>query len=81
MLTTEVSIDRTGAVREIGPIVSDNSSLNDEARRRIAAMRFTPFVENGAPVQVLSRITLAFKTVRPDGPTASAANAATPATN
>jgi hypothetical protein len=31
VLTTEVSIDRTGAVRETGPIVSDNSSLNDAA--------------------------------------------------
>ncbi|MGA2252235.1 energy transducer TonB [Terracidiphilus sp.] len=70
VLTTEVSIDRTGAVRETGTIVSDNQSLNDAARTRIEAMRFKPFVLNGAPVQVLSRITLAFKTVRPDTPVA-----------
>ncbi len=70
VLTTEVSIDRTGALREIGPIVSDNSSLDNAARQRIEAMRFKPFLLNGAPVQVLSRITLAFKTVRPETPTA-----------
>ena len=70
VLTTEVSIDRTGTVREVGPIVSDNSSLNDAARKRIEAMRFTPFLLNDAPVQVLSRITLSFKTTRPDIPTA-----------
>jgi Gram-negative bacterial TonB protein C-terminal len=70
VLTTEVLIDRTGAVREVGSIVSDNSSLNDDARKRIEAMRFTPFLLNGAPIQVLSRITLAFKTTRPDTPAA-----------
>lgn len=66
VLTTEVSIDKAGAVREVGPIISDNSSLNDAARKRIQSMRFTPFLLNGAPIQVLSRITLAFKTVRPE---------------
>jgi Gram-negative bacterial TonB protein C-terminal len=66
VLTTEVSIDRTGAVRETGPIVSDNSSLDDAARKHIEAMHFRPFLLNGAPIQVLSRITLSFKTVRPD---------------
>jgi hypothetical protein len=67
VLTTEVSIDRTGKVREIGTIVSDNPAMNGAAREQIAAMRFTPFVIDGVPVQVLSRITLAFKTKRPTG--------------
>jgi hypothetical protein len=38
--------------------------------KRIEAMRFKRFLLNGAPIQVLSRITLAFKTVRPDTPAA-----------
>jgi hypothetical protein len=65
VLTTEVSIDRTGKVREIGTIVSDNPGVSGAAREQIAAMRFTPFVTDGVPAQVLSRITLAFKAARP----------------
>jgi hypothetical protein len=67
VLTTEVSIDRTGKVREIGTIVSDNPAMNGAAHDRIAALRFNPFVIGGMPVQVLSRITLAFKSTRPTG--------------
>jgi hypothetical protein len=67
VLTTEVSIDRTGRVREIGTIVSDNPGADDAAHAQIAGMRFTPFVIDGLPVQVVSRLTLAFKTTRPAG--------------
>ncbi|UWZ82222.1 energy transducer TonB [Occallatibacter riparius] len=67
VLTTEVSIDRAGKVREIGTIVSDNPAMNGAAHEQIAAMRFKPFVIDGVAVQVLSRITLAFKTARPTG--------------
>jgi hypothetical protein len=67
VLTTEVSIDRTGKVREIGTIVSDNPGVNGAAHDQIAALRFAPFVIGSMPVQVLSRITLAFKTTRPSG--------------
>jgi len=65
VLTTDVAIDREGKVQEIGTIVSDNPGMSEAARQQIAAMRFKPFIENGFPVQVYSRITLAFKTVRP----------------
>lgn len=67
VLTTEVSVDESGKVREIGVILSDNPGMNEAARAQIAAMRFSPFLLNGAPVQVFSRITLAFKTSRPQG--------------
>jgi hypothetical protein len=67
VLTTEISIDRTGAVREIGTLVSDNPGVDDAAHEQIARLRFTPFVANGAPVQVFSRFTVAFKTTRPAG--------------
>jgi hypothetical protein len=66
-LTTQVVVDRTGQVREVGTIVSDNSGLADAAREQIASFRFSPYLQNGVPIQVVSRITLSFKTVRPAG--------------
>jgi hypothetical protein len=67
VLTTDVIIDRAGNVQEIGTIVSDNPGMSEAARQQIAALRFKPFIVNGDPVQVCSRITLAFKTARPQG--------------
>jgi hypothetical protein len=56
-----------GKVREIGTIVTNNPGVSDAARAAVAAMRFDPYLENGVQVQVVSRITLPFKTVRPAG--------------
>lgn len=67
VLTTDVAIDREGKIQEIGTIVSDNPGVSEAARQQIAGMRFKPFLDNDVPVQVYSRITLAFKTVRPQG--------------
>jgi hypothetical protein len=67
VLTTAITVDRMGKVRQVGTIVSDNQALNDTAREFIASMRFTPYVENGVPVQVVSRVTMPFKSVRPAG--------------
>ncbi|HTB95734.1 MAG TPA: hypothetical protein VK716_01900 [Terracidiphilus sp.] len=66
-LTTAVTIDRSGKVRQIESIVADNPGVNNVAQTQIAAMHFKPFVLNGIPVQVVSRVTLAFKSVRPPG--------------
>jgi hypothetical protein len=66
-LTTEIVVDRTGKVRDVGPIVSNNPGVNDTARQVIGAMQFKPYVEDGVPVQVLSRITMSFKSARPSG--------------
>jgi len=65
--TTEVVIDREGKVRDVTSIVTQNNALGDVARQYIESMRFKPFLLNGEPVQVVSRITLGFKTVRPAG--------------
>jgi hypothetical protein len=65
--TTKITIDRKGKVREIGTIVANNSAVDDVARAYAAAMQFKPYLENGAPVQVVARITLPFKTTRPAG--------------
>jgi Gram-negative bacterial TonB protein C-terminal len=66
-LTTSVVVDRMGAVRELGTIVSANPILSDSARQFILAMHFKPYLRNGEPVQVVSRVTLPFKTTRPAG--------------
>ncbi len=62
--TAEVVVDREGKVREVGTVVSANNDLNAFVRAQIEAMHFRPFVLDGAPVQVLTRITLSFKTSR-----------------
>ena len=66
-VTTEIVVDRAGKVRETGSIVSDNPGLSETAGKAIAAMRFKPYLQDGVPVQVVSRATLSFKTVRPEG--------------
>lgn len=66
-VTTQLVVDREGKVRQIGTVVSDNSGVNDMGRQAVKAMRFKPFLTNGVPVQVMSQITVPFKTVRPTG--------------
>ena len=66
-LTTTITVDRSGKVREVGTIVSNNPGVNDTARQTIAAMQFQPYLQDGVPVQVVSRITMAFKSARPAG--------------
>ena len=65
--TTQVVVDRDGKVREIGALVSDNPALNEAGKQAVAAMRFMPFLAGGVPVQVISQITIPFKTVRLGG--------------
>ena len=65
--TTEIVVDRQGSVREVGIILADNPGIEDAASEQIAAMRFSPMTVDGLPVQVVSRLTFPFKTVRPPG--------------
>ena len=66
-VTTQVLVDHIGNVREIGTIVSDNAGVSEVAGKAISAMRFKPYMQDGVAVQVVSRITMPFKTVRPAG--------------
>lgn len=66
-ITTEIVVDRSGTVRELGSILSDNPGLSEAAGNTIGSMRFQPYVQDGVAVQVVSRITMPFKTVRPAG--------------
>jgi hypothetical protein len=65
VFSTEVVIDRTGVVREVGTIVSDNPGIGEAAKEYISGLRFTPYEEHGIPVQVVSRFTMAFQSERP----------------
>jgi hypothetical protein len=66
-VTTTIVLDREGKVRQIGAVISENSGVNDAGMQAVAAMRFKPFLNDGTPVQVMSQITIPFKTVRPAG--------------
>jgi hypothetical protein len=66
-ITTAIVVDRSGKVRDVGSILSDNPQLSETAGKAIAAMQFKPYLQDGIAVQVVSRITMAFKTTRPSG--------------
>jgi hypothetical protein len=65
--TTEVVVDRAGKVRYVGTIACDNPALSETFGKTVAAMQFNPFTEGGTAVQVVSRITMPFKSARPAG--------------
>ncbi len=66
-VTGRIVVDRAGNLREIETIVSENSGVNETGKHAITAMRFKPFVVDGTPVQVMSQISVPFKTTRPVG--------------
>jgi len=66
-VATTITVDRDGKVRNAEVMVSENMGIADAGRQRILAMRFKPFIQNGAAVQVVSQITVPFKTTRPIG--------------
>jgi hypothetical protein len=66
-ITTKIVVDRTGKVRELGSILSDNPGLSETAGKAIGSMQFKPYLQDGVAVQVVSRMTMPFKTVRPAG--------------
>ena len=66
-VTSQIVVDREGKVRQIGTLVSENSGVNEAGKQAIATMRFKPFAVNGVPVQVMSQLTVPFKTTRPAG--------------
>jgi hypothetical protein len=63
-----VSIDRTGNVREVRPIRTDNERSNDSARNQIMKWKFRPSVKDGIPVQAEAVLTFPLNT-REFGPT------------
>jgi hypothetical protein len=66
-ITTKIVVDRAGEVRDVSSVLSDNPALSEFVSKSIWAMQFKPYLQNGEAVQAISRITMAFKTVRPAG--------------
>ena len=63
----EITVDRQGRVREVESPVSDNPGLDRAFVEKVMAMQFSPYMVDGRAAQVVSTITLPFKTTRPAG--------------
>jgi len=56
-----VSIDRSGQVREVWPLASNNPELNETARGQLLHWQYKPY-NNGGPSQMEAVLTFAFAT-------------------
>jgi outer membrane biosynthesis protein TonB len=60
-MSVYVSVDRSGHVREMWPLVSNNLELNDAAREQLLHWQYKPY-NNGGPSQMEAVLTFAFST-------------------
>ena len=61
VMSVYVSVDRSGHVREVWPLVSNNLQLNDVARQQLLQWQYKPY-NNGGPSQMEAVLTFAFAT-------------------
>jgi len=61
VMSVYVSVDRSGHVREMWPLVSNNLELNDAAREQLLHWQYKPY-NNGGPSQMEAVLTFAFST-------------------
>jgi hypothetical protein len=61
VMSVYVSVDRTGHVREVWPLVSNNLELNQAAREQLLHWQYKPY-NNGGPSQMEAVLTFAFAT-------------------
>jgi outer membrane biosynthesis protein TonB len=61
VMSVYVSVDRTGHVREVWPLVSNNPELNGAAREQLLHWQYKPY-NNGGPSQMEAVLTFAFST-------------------
>ncbi|HET6936172.1 MAG TPA: hypothetical protein VFI72_15130, partial [Candidatus Angelobacter sp.] len=59
IISAYISADKSGRVREVWPLKSDNPELTIAARQQVEQWKFQPYV-NGVPMQMESVITLPF---------------------
>jgi Gram-negative bacterial TonB protein C-terminal len=62
VLSLYISVDRTGKVREVWPLNSDNPQLDGAAREQVGQWQYKQAVVKGAPVQFEGIVTLPFAT-------------------
>ena len=61
VMSVYVSVDRTGHVREVWPLASNNPELNQAAREQLLRWQYKPY-NNGGPSQMEAVLTFAFAT-------------------
>ena len=61
VMSVYVSVDRTGQVREVWPLASNNPELNQAAREQLLRWQYKPY-NNGGPSQMEAVLTFAFST-------------------
>lgn len=57
-MVMRVVVDRTGQVRSVDDFYSDDASAQPAAETAVLQWRFKPYLDHGAPVQVISTVTL-----------------------
>lgn len=55
-----VVVDREGNVRSVDDFFSDNPGLQQAAQEQLLKWHFRPYLDHGAPVQVISTLTFSF---------------------
>jgi hypothetical protein len=61
VMSLYISSDRSGQVREVWPLASNNAELNEAAREQLLHWQYKPYA-NGGPSQVEAVLTFAFTT-------------------
>lgn len=61
VMSVYVSVDRSGQVREVWPLVSNNPELNQAAHEQLLRWQYKPY-SNGGPSQMEAVLTFAFAT-------------------
>lgn len=60
-MTMRVVVDRSGQVQSIDNFFSDNPGLQAAAEKQLLGWRFRPYLDHGAPVQVISTLTFRYE--------------------
>jgi hypothetical protein len=61
VMSVYVSVDRSGKLREVWPLASNNPELNEAAREQLLRWQYKPY-NNGGPSQMEAVLTFAFAT-------------------
>jgi outer membrane biosynthesis protein TonB len=61
VMSVYVSVDRSGQMREVWPLASNNPELNEAAREQLLHWQYKPY-NNGGPSQMEAVLTFAFAT-------------------
>ncbi len=61
VISVYISVDRSGRVREVWPLASNNPELNQAAREQVMRWQYKPY-NNGGPAEMEAVLTFAFAT-------------------